>query len=91
MENAGREMPRYRGHKEVWALKIKEVRRLYPKLGDSSDVLITPEEDGYAPMVASSEYANKHNPQPGMYFVVYDDGYQSCSPSKAFEEGYTRI
>ena len=27
----------------------------------------------------------------GGYLVVYDDGYVSWSPAKAFEEGYTRI
>lgn len=25
------------------------------------------------------------------YYVVYDDGYKSWSPAKAFEEGYTKI
>jgi hypothetical protein len=36
----------------------------------------------------SPDYIRKHNPQPGGYFVVYDDGYQSFSPAEAFEEGY---
>lgn len=27
----------------------------------------------------------------GDYFVVYDDGYSSWSPAKAFEEGYARV
>jgi len=30
-------------------------------------------------------------PIPGDYIVIYDDGYKSWSPVKAFEEGYTRI
>lgn len=33
----------------------------------------------------------KHKPVAGGYFVVYEDGYESFSPAKAFEEGYTRI
>jgi len=28
---------------------------------------------------------------PGDYYVVYEDGYKSISPAKAFEEGYTLI
>jgi hypothetical protein len=30
-------------------------------------------------------------PVPGDYLVTYDDGYQSISPGKAFEEGYSEI
>ena len=30
-------------------------------------------------------------PQIGDYVVLYDDGYMSWSPVKAFEEGYTRV
>ncbi len=63
-------------------------------IGGTFDVpgaIITPEDAGYAPFAVSEEYIDKHNPQPGGYFVVYDDGYQSFSPAKAFEEGYTPI
>jgi hypothetical protein len=31
----------------------------------------------------------KHAPQVGGYYVRYPDGYESWSPAKAFEEGYT--
>lgn len=30
-------------------------------------------------------------PEPGSYFVVYEDGYQSWSPAAAFEKGYARL
>jgi hypothetical protein len=30
-------------------------------------------------------------PSVGGYYVVYDDGYKSYSPSEAFEGGYTKI
>jgi hypothetical protein len=33
----------------------------------------------------------KHDPQVGGYFVEYEDGYESFSPAKAFEGGYTRL
>lgn len=87
-----REMPRYRSHKEVWALKIKsiEVDGSAPR-GAAGSAIITPEEPGYAPFRVDEEYCRKHNPQAGGYYVVYPDGYKSWSPSKAFEEGYTRV
>ena len=34
---------------------------------------------------------DRHKPKAGGYYVVYDDGYKSYSPAKAFEEGYVRI
>jgi len=80
------EMPRYQCHKKVWALKIKEIN-----LVAAGDHTILPEESIYAPFRVSDEYVRKHNPQVGGYYVVYDDGYASFSPAKAFEEGYTRL
>lgn len=58
---------------------------------DAPGAIITPADEGYAPFGVSEEYVTKHNPQSGGYFVVYEDGYKSFSPAKAFEEGYTRI
>ncbi len=88
----GAELPRYRSHKIVWALKIKSVEpdASAPR-GAEGSCIITPEEPGYAPFRVSAEYAKKHNPQPGGYFVQYKDGYTSFSPAKAFEEGNTWI
>jgi len=37
------------------------------------------------------EFMERHKPQRGGYFVVYDNGYESYSPAKPFEDGYTRI
>jgi hypothetical protein len=85
-EGAQVEMPRYKCHKEVWALKIKYV---VVDLNDGS-AMITPAEDGYAPFKVDGSYTHKHNPQPGGYYVVYKDGYKSWSPAEAFEDGYTR-
>jgi hypothetical protein len=81
------EMPRYKCHKEVHALKIKSVHILQ---GDGS-AIITPEDGRYAPFKADSAYVRKHLPQSGGYYVVYKDGYKSFSPAEAFEEGYTLI
>ena len=54
--------------------------------------LLFPEEEGYGPIkVSHYGYYEKHRPEPGGYYVVYDDGYKSYSPAKAFEDGYTLI
>lgn len=129
------EMPKYKCHKEVWALKIKAIDTLMPPPchysypggaicgygpsesmhhGSTSKIvpslgrhtyasiepwtygvldqcLITPEEDGYAAFTIDSEYMLRHKPVVGGYYVVYEDGYKSFSPAKAFEDGYTKL
>lgn len=91
------EMPKYQSHKKVWALKIKAIvfdSDLAKEDGNretDGSATITPEEEGYAPFKVDSMYVHKHKPQAGGYYVVYNDGYKSWSPSDAFEEGYTRV
>lgn len=80
------EMPKYKCYKEVWALKIQSI-----VIDGDGSVIITPEEDGYAPFVVDFEYMYKHKPQVGGYYVVYKDGYKSFSPAEAFETGYEKI
>lgn len=77
-------LQRYKCHKEVEAFKISRIEQipiLNSKLFDESgeSVEVTP------------EFMNKHNPRPGGYYVRYADGYESYSPAKAFEEGYTKV
>ena len=90
------EMPRYRCHKEVWALKIAKLE-LDVTLAFAEDrettggAWITPDEEGYAKFHVPSLYVAKHAPHEGGYYVVYPDGYKSYSPAAAFEEGYARI
>lgn len=82
------EMPKYQSHKQVWALKVKEIQ----PLDEGEDgAMIVPEEDGYAPFRVDGQYMAKHKPQAGGYYVVYKDGYKSWSPAEAFEDGYTRV
>jgi len=87
------EMPKYRCHKEVWALKIKVVhsKNREPNDEDDGQRVLYFENERYAPRVVSDEYRRKHNPQVGGYYVVYKDGYKSFSPAQAFEEGYSLI
>ncbi len=86
-ETAGMEMPRYKCHKEVHALKIARIGATTVIVGR----MITPADEGYAPFEVDSAYMEKHKPQVGGYYVVYADGYESFSPAQAFEEGYTKL
>ena len=89
---AQREMPRYRCHKEVWALKITEVKDP-TEPGNESDGsrLLVIADAGYAPVRVDWDFMRKHKPEAGGYYVVYADGYKSFSPAKAFEDGYTLL
>jgi hypothetical protein len=42
-------------------------------------------------VLVSKEYNDKHAPEIGGYYVLYDDGYESWSPAAAFESGYTLV
>lgn len=81
-------MPRYKCHKEVWALKIESLKARTP---DDGTLLLTPVDPGYAPFILDAKFVSRHHPETGGYYVVYDDGYKSFSPAEAFEKGYTRI
>ena len=52
------EMPKYKCHKEVWALKIKSIVRDGEGENRESDgsAIITPEEEGYAPCRVEGDY-----------------------------------
>lgn len=82
------ELPNYRCHKVVRAAKIIEVVELTPG-GAGMLHLDWNGEARTFPVTAS--YLARHNPKPGGYFVLYDDGYRSWSPAEAFEEGYRRM
>ena len=81
-------MPKYKCHKEVWALKIAAIKWDGEGEDRESDgsAVFTPAEDGYTPIKLEREWMNKHKPEVGGYYVQYADGYTSYSPAKAFEE-----
>jgi len=90
------EMPQYKCHKKVWALKIKKVVLDYEeakKEGRETDggATLFFENKGYAPKKVSASYVRKHNPKAPGYYVVYKGGYDSWSPVEEFEDGYTEI
>lgn len=79
------QMPRYQSHKKVWALQID-------KVSDAGEAWTLSFLDvGYGPRNVKREVLSRYMPTQGDYFVVYDDGYESISPKKAFEEGYTKL
>ncbi len=82
-------MKKYKCHKEVSAMRIEyctffynagQKRYDYRIVGDTGDVV-----------EVTREFMERHQVTPGNYYVVYEDGYASISPGKAFEEGYTEI
>src|ERR1035438_3716874 len=85
--SAGAMMPRWKCHKEVFAFKIKEINLVTGADEFGAQFL---SDEGVAWLV-SKVYLEKHNPKIDGYYVLYDGGYESWSPAKAFEEGYTRI
>jgi hypothetical protein len=119
MSTEERQLPRYKCHKEVGALKIVKIEqeqtptfdgpvcrgsmalgtgcgrcescRWEAQHGTTPKWWITVADEGYGPIIVDAAYIQKHNPQPGGYYIVYPDGYKSFSPAQAFEEGYTLI
>jgi hypothetical protein len=88
-ENMASPMPTYRCHKEVWALKIKEIVPAENPTPRFAAILVP--EGHFGPFTVTGEFVSKHNPQAGGYYVVYKNGYESFSPAQAFEEGYSRV
>ena len=81
------QMPQFQSHKKVWALQIKEVLRE----PDGEVVTLHFIDSSYAPRKVTYEVISRYWPKEGDYYLVYEDGYQSVSPRKAFEEGYTKL
>jgi len=71
-------LPLYTCHKQVRAAKIDAVDFASQTLG----------LENFGTVQLRHEFFARNKPQVGGYFVQYEDGYQSYSPKKAFEEGY---
>jgi hypothetical protein len=82
------QMPRYQSHKKVWALKIAAI-----EFAEDGTATIAPAEQGFAPFKVSnySRVFLGNDVDDLGYYVRYEGGYESWSPTKAFEEGYTPI
>lgn len=82
-------LPVYKSHKKVRALALSDV----VINNDTGAAWLTPMDTGYAPFDAPAGWASRfHGSDDDCgYFVVYEDGYASWSPSRAFEDGYTAV
>lgn len=76
-----RELPQFKSHKIVRAAKIERIDPVKYKLFVEGDCVV----------YLDKPYFDKHKPEVGGYLVRYNDSYESFSPAKAFEEGYTAI
>lgn len=89
-------LPQWKSHKVVRAAPI---RAIYPTEGDQEPGWIVyldgnpgPNDPQPWPAIhVKPEIFSRYQPKPGDYFVIYDDGYESVSPKKAFEEGYSQV
>lgn len=81
-----REMPRYKCHKEVWALKIAAI-----EIHEDNSATIAPDDAGFAVFTTEPGWAERFHgtdEDAGVY-VLYEDGYTSWSPSDPFIKGYS--
>jgi hypothetical protein len=86
-------MKRYQCTKQVNAVKLADVIQ-GNEVGFGLLIPHNTAED--APIKVEGAWIIKHSPSQQAdgsygYYVVYEDGYASWSPTKAFEEGYTEI
>jgi len=88
-------LPAYQCHKIVHALKIKAILNPNRDIDqeDDGERILTFADEGFeaGAFTVDGAYMRKHKPQPGGYYVVYEDGYKSFSPAQALEAGYTRL
>jgi len=82
------QLPRWKCHKEVAAVKIAEIRLNVP---ESTAILVSEKCPHVISIRVPFTYLEKHEPVVGGYYVLYEDGYESFSPAKAFEGGYTLV
>lgn len=83
-----KELPTYRCHKLVKAARITAIAEIENAARSGVTATLS---DGCGEVILPESYVQKHRPYVGGYYVIYDDGYKSFSPAKAFEEGYALI
>lgn len=85
-----REMPRYQCHKVVHALRLRTIVQV-----PNDHFRLVPHDPQYADLRVDWDdplavRLPDVDADPG-YLVVYQDGFRSWSPTKAFEEGYSKL
>ena len=91
-ESAQIELPKYKCHKEVWGLQIKDITG-FPSQDeeDTGRRKLHFFREEYGPIEIDVKIFDKHRPKEGWYYVIYKGGYISFSPAKEFEDGYSEI
>jgi len=88
------DLPRYKSHKEVHAMKIGAIEFAHDGSADIAPAAI---HVACGNVATDKDYRQKYkgelhgDPEKLGYYVLYEDGYESWSPTKAFEEGYTLV
>jgi hypothetical protein len=83
---SGEGWPEYVSHKVVRAAKIVRIS----DDGEGGTYLVVSPAPGFEEPFHTTEPAMMARAEVGGYAVVYEGGFRSVSPAKAFEEGYTR-
>lgn len=88
MLTASRQLPRYQCHKKVWALKIAAI-----EFGQDGSAKIAPKDEGFSTFQTDAGFKRRWggSEEDLGYLVIYEGGFQSWSPTSAFEEGYSRL
>lgn len=83
-----KELPVYKSHKTVRALEIATINRMTP-----GKVILSFVDKSYASLTFDENdlLFARYAPIQRDFYVVYEDGYKSFSPSKAFLDGYTKL
>jgi len=81
-----REMPRYKCHKEVRALKIAAI-----EIHADNSATIAPDDAGFAVFTTEPGWAERFHgtDEDCGFYVLYENGYTSWSPSDPFIKGYS--
>lgn len=87
-QEAMMELPKYQCHKRVWALKISGI-----EFHKDKSATVAVKDEGYAPFKTRPEWYDrfKGGEDDLGYYVVYEEGYSSWSPTAVFESGYTQV
>lgn len=84
------DMPKYKSHKTVWAVKIMEVvDQGTDTTADENPIVLLKFDKPYGDLRINLR--GKPTPQASWYLVQYEDGYVSFSPAEQFEKGNTLI
>jgi hypothetical protein len=82
--DVNKDVPLYKSHKTVRALEIMSCVPL-----TSGGCVISFFGDRFPSQTCGAEMFARYQPVCGDFYVIYEDGYRSFSPRKAFLEGYT--